>query len=54
MEIGEIKYSNKIGKLKDNNEYILDIMGDNFQYSLLKMFWLMKKTMKNITQKHCY
>ena len=31
MEAGEIKQSHTIGKFKDDNLYILDSMGDNFQ-----------------------
>ena len=36
MEIGEIKQSDKIGKLKYGKVYILNSMGDNFQGELKK------------------
>ena len=38
MEIWEIIQSNTIGKLKYYNVNILDIMGDDFQDKLIKMF----------------
>ena len=43
MKIGEIKQSDTIGKLKYDNVYVLDSMGDKLQDKLLKIFWVMKK-----------
>ena len=36
IKIGEIKQSETIRKLKDDNVYLLNIMSDNFQDELLK------------------
>ena len=36
MEIGKVKQSDTIGKLKYDNVYVLDSMGCNFQDKLLK------------------
>ena len=35
MEMGGIKYGDKIEKLKDDNEYVLDNNGDKFQDEIL-------------------
>ena len=43
MKIGEIKQSDTIGKIKYDNVYVLDSMGDKLQDKLLKIFWVMKK-----------
>ena len=43
MEMGEIKQINTIRRFKYNKLYVLDIMGGNFQYKLLKESWIMKK-----------
>ena len=36
IETEEIKWSDKIGKYKDDNVYVLDSMGNNFQEKLFK------------------
>ena len=43
MEMGEIKQINTIRRFKYYKLYVLDIMGGNFQYKLLKESWIMKK-----------
>ena len=48
MERGEIKQSDNIGKLKDDNIYILYIMGKNLQETLLKHIMYNGKGMMNI------
>ena len=36
LEIEGFKHGGKIGKLKDDNDFVLGNKGDNFQYKLLK------------------
>ena len=54
MEIGEIKQSDTIGKLKYNNVYILDSMCDNYQDKLQNNVLDNRKRMKNIMQMFCH
>ena len=43
MVTGGIKNGGKIGRLKDNNRYVLDNIDDDFKDKLLKMFRIMEK-----------
>ena len=54
MKIVRIKHGGKIGKFKDDNGYLLDEKGDDFQDKHLKMFWIMKKSMTKIMKTFCH
>ena len=54
MEIGEIKKSDKFGKMKDDNEYFLGIMGDNFQDRLINLFCIMKEMIIESIKRFCH
>ena len=43
LETGGIRHSGKIGKLKDDNSYVVGNKGGSFQDRLLKNILIMKK-----------
>ena len=53
MKTGEMKQSDTIGKLKDDNLCTLDSMDNNFQEKLIKMFWMTNTIMTSIMRRFC-
>ena len=54
LEIGGFKHGVKIGKFKDDNNYVLGNEGDTFQDKLLKMFLIMKTRITKIMWMFCH